>query len=125
MIRIAAICFLMIHFLVVLKPYSPYLDYVLNFEYISNVLCENKDKPELNCHGSCHLTKELKKTLEDETVPVNNTKRTTGEFSHYIGCHSAWLETGSWKRIMMQHAFFRPGYYIQYSGEPLVPPPQA
>jgi hypothetical protein len=34
------------------------VDYAINYEYISKVLCENKAKPELQCNGKCHLMKE-------------------------------------------------------------------
>jgi hypothetical protein len=50
----------------------PYLSYKVNFKYISTVLCENKNKPVLQCHGKCHLQKELKKTAEEESK--NNSK---------------------------------------------------
>ena len=38
------------------------------------MLCENKNKPALQCHGKCHLQKELKKTAEEESK--NNSKIT-------------------------------------------------
>ena len=49
-----------------LKPILPVLDYIVNYEYISTVLCENKDKPELKCCGKCHLKKELANASEGE-----------------------------------------------------------
>jgi hypothetical protein len=49
------------------KLYTPYISYKINYNYIANVLCENKDKPEMNCNGKCHLKKELKKTAEEES----------------------------------------------------------
>jgi len=52
----------------------PVLDYVVNYEYISTVLCENKDKPELNCCGKCHLKKELANASESEK-PINSDKK--------------------------------------------------
>ena len=51
----------------VFRGYMPYLSYRMNFKYISTVLCENKNKPVLQCHGKCHLQKELKKTAEEES----------------------------------------------------------
>ncbi len=33
--------------------------YTLNIEYIIAELCENKDKPELNCKGKCYLKKKM------------------------------------------------------------------
>lgn len=48
-----------------LKIISPFIYYNLNQEYIINVLCENKSKPELKCKGKCFLKKELKKSTEE------------------------------------------------------------
>lgn len=39
--------------------------YELNVEYITELFCENKDKPELQCNGKCHLAKQMKKSSED------------------------------------------------------------
>lgn len=52
----------------------PVIDYVINYEYISTVLCENKDKPELKCCGKCHLKKELANASEGEK-PINSDKK--------------------------------------------------
>ena len=49
-----------------MKPILPYLDYAINFNYISTELCENKDKPELDCKGKCHLKKEIRKVVKTE-----------------------------------------------------------
>lgn len=57
-----------------LKPILPVIDYIVNYEYISKVLCENKDKPELNCCGKCHLKKELAKASEGEK-PIHSDKK--------------------------------------------------
>ena len=52
------------------KPLWPVVDYVLNYDYIVNVLCENIDKPEMECDGKCYLSKELAKEAAD-TNPLN------------------------------------------------------
>lgn len=49
-----------------LKPLIPVLDYIVNYDYIANELCENKAKPQMHCNGKCHLMKELAKASEDE-----------------------------------------------------------
>lgn len=46
--------------------------YHLNKKYITEKLCENKDKPELNCNGHCYLTKQLKKAEEAEKNAAGN-----------------------------------------------------
>lgn len=48
------------------------LNYAINIDYIAEVLCINKDKPELSCHGKCHLAKELKKDDQRKTDKTTN-----------------------------------------------------
>lgn len=57
-----------------LKPVLPVIDYVVNYEYITKVLCVNKAKPKLQCNGKCHLMKELAKTSESQT-PISSNKK--------------------------------------------------
>lgn len=40
--------------------------YYVNKDYIAAVLCENKDKPQVQCKGKCFLKKRLKKVEEQE-----------------------------------------------------------
>jgi len=47
--------------------FLPYINYKINYEYISKVLCINKSNPDLKCNGKCHLQKELKKSAEEES----------------------------------------------------------
>ena len=61
-------------FLMLIKPVLPVVEYMVNYDYISKVLCENKTKPKLKCNGKCHLMKELAKASEDEK-PINSDKK--------------------------------------------------
>lgn len=56
-----------------IRPVLPLIDYAVNYEYISEKLCENKDKPQVLCNGKCYLAKELAKTSEN-TPKQNNLK---------------------------------------------------
>lgn len=67
-------CIILIALLLFLKPVFPVVDYVLNYDYIANVLCENKAKPELKCNGKCQLMKNLAKA-SDEEKPINSDKK--------------------------------------------------
>ena len=64
---IIGVMLLSVYLLNPFKLYTPYISYKINYDYIANVLCENKDKPAMNCNGKCHLNKELKKTAEKES----------------------------------------------------------
>ncbi len=57
----------------------PVMDYFINYDYIANELCENKEKPELHCNGKCHLMKELAKASEEEK-PVSGKKQLQHEY---------------------------------------------
>ena len=65
---------LILSLLVFIKPVVPVFEYVINYEYIAKVLCINKDKPEMQCNGKCHLMQELAKTSEKE-LPLTPTKK--------------------------------------------------
>ena len=57
-----------------LKPVFPVIDYIVNYDYISKELCENKAKPELECNGKCQLMKELAKASEEDK-PISTDKK--------------------------------------------------
>lgn len=49
-----------------LKPISPFVEYAINYDYISKVLCINKDKPVMSCKGKCQLMQKLEQQQEDD-----------------------------------------------------------
>jgi len=57
---------LVITLIMLVKPLWPVMEYVVNYDYIANVLCENKDKPQLQCNGKCYLAKQLKKAQREQ-----------------------------------------------------------
>jgi len=63
----------------VLRPIIPIVDYGINYNFIVKELCENKEKPELQCNGKCHLAKELAKASENEKPISQNKKHQTSE----------------------------------------------
>lgn len=68
------------------------IDYSLNKEYISSVLCIEKDIPESTCEGKCHLKKEfakLDKQQEDEgsspvQLPITSVEFTLTQYEIQI-----------------------------------------
>lgn len=52
-----------------------YADYYINKDFISAVLCINKEKPQMHCNGNCYLEKQLEKS-QKEQAPVNTNKKT-------------------------------------------------
>ncbi|HCS19098.1 MAG TPA: hypothetical protein DIW47_00795 [Bacteroidetes bacterium] len=45
-------------------------DYGMRYSYYAEVLCENKDKPELKCNGMCQLVQRLPAQNEPEEPPM-------------------------------------------------------
>ncbi|WP_237602339.1 hypothetical protein [Aequorivita vitellina] len=66
------------------KPMWPVVDYIVNYDYIVNVLCENKDKPEMQCNGKCHLSKELAKEAGAEDENPFSSKISHTEIPQFI-----------------------------------------
>ena len=66
MSKIISFIILTSHLLVISFQSMPVFDYIANYEYISQELCENKDKPELDCNGKCYLIKQTRALQEDQ-----------------------------------------------------------
>lgn len=43
------------------------MQYAFNYDYIVSVLCVNKDKPQMQCNGKCHLTKMVAKNTDTDS----------------------------------------------------------
>jgi hypothetical protein len=67
----------------IFQSYSPFLDYALNYNYISKVLCVNKDKVGSCCKGTCHLKAQLKKSAEKEEKGNGMTSNPTQNGAEY------------------------------------------
>lgn len=70
--------------IILTKPLWPVLEYVVNYDYVVNVLCENKDKPKMKCNGKCHLSKELAKEAGAEDKNPFNGKTAKTEIPQFI-----------------------------------------
>ena len=59
-----------VYLVAIIQPMYPILDYLINYDYIVEQLCENRDKPVMACNGKCYLgqqvTKSQKKGPESE-----------------------------------------------------------
>jgi hypothetical protein len=69
--------------MMLVKPIFPVVEYVVNYEYISKVLCENKAKPMMHCNGKCHLMKELAKASDGEN-PKSSDKKGSNQLTEVL-----------------------------------------
>lgn len=52
------------------------INYEINKEYISKNLCENRDKPEMDCCGKCVVKKDLEKDNAANKATISKEKET-------------------------------------------------
>ncbi|MGB5242101.1 MAG: hypothetical protein WBN16_06805 [Lutimonas sp.] len=62
--------FLNLYLLAIIQPAIPILDYLLNYNYIANQLCENREKPVLACNGKCYLEKQISKQNPEQNSSI-------------------------------------------------------
>ena len=62
---------LILTLVILFKPLWPMVEYALNYDYIVENLCENKDKPMLNCDGKCYLSKMLAEASQGSSPQDN------------------------------------------------------
>lgn len=60
--------------------------YLINKNYYATVLCENKAKPKMNCHGKCHMMKEMKEQEKKEQSPTAPTKEKQETVQFFQNC---------------------------------------
>lgn len=63
--QLFGIIFYSLYLVAMLRPVMPFLDYMINYDYIAEALCENRDKPYLECNGKCYLADQLQQTTHD------------------------------------------------------------
>ncbi len=69
------------------RPLVPYIEYALNHEYISEVLCINKEKPQLECDGKCYL----KARIQEEAQPQSEDRGTIPVALEWDVLFAAWF----------------------------------
>lgn len=48
------------------KPLWPVAEYIINYDYIVTNLCENRERPEMQCDGKCYLSKMFAKESKND-----------------------------------------------------------
>lgn len=107
------------------KPVLPLVDYAINYDYIVEVLCINKDKPELQCNGKCHLTSELAKVNDDNSTPDKTNSKLIKrilqvEFLTDDSFHISYQVNAGYNQPIKSH--LNPLYFYLYSSSVFHPP---
>lgn len=64
--------FVVLYLVALCRPVAPLIEFYTRRNYFAQVLCINKDKPEMHCNGSCALAKKLKEAnqTENSNLPI-------------------------------------------------------
>ncbi|MFD1185014.1 hypothetical protein [Pontibacter rugosus] len=114
---------LVIYLMTTFRYLAPVVYYQLDYTYISEVLCINQDKPQLQCHGKCHLRKQL-----EQTYSLDKQKET---LQHLISSYHAVEDVPLSVLILLSPfapaapappVFYEPGAYFAALDAPFHPP---
>jgi len=70
-LKIISLFLLLVYSSYVFRIIFPLIDYAINYSFIVNELCEQKDDQNNMCMGKCHLQKEIKKSIEHASDESN------------------------------------------------------
>ena len=82
-----------------LSPWGTVAYFHVNRNYIARVLCENRDRPQLNCNGKCYLAKKLKQ--QQDKKDKETTERVSNTAVAHLFC------------LTVSHFLFVPDCFIQ------------
>ncbi len=119
-IKIFSLFFFLIYTSYVFRIAFPLIEYVVDYNYISEELCVEKDNPNNDCHGSCYLSKQI----EREVNPVSKEKTVIIDFiklPHLL----AESELNILPQNSILEYFTFHNKIINYSSKPLTPPPES
>ncbi len=60
-----------------IRPVFPVVDYMVNFDYIAEVLCIKKKVPESSCNGKCYLMQQMEENKNES--PESSVPKTQWE----------------------------------------------
>lgn len=110
-------------FTIALRPILPLINYAVNYDYIVENLCENKDKPELMCNGKCYVSKELSKNNNEQTTQ-NGQKISVPTIDIFLVTEDFKFNNSEFKNSHRQtiSTFYTDFYNSQYQSKIFHPP---
>lgn len=97
--------------------------YNANIDYVAQELCENKDKPKLQCNGKCYLKKQLDKVdnqqKQEQQTPI---KKIKSELPEYIASTQQLTFCGVYEKCEADYIIYRNHYQFQIAKDIFHPP---
>ena len=113
-----------IHLLGVLRAYMPFLEYKVNYDFISEVLCINKTNQAVNCNGKCYLKNQIEKAAK-ETSEESKSGNLVEVIVALIQNEVEYLPIPTAQIIKIKQAINPEIVYFSLSSEITTPPPRS
>ena len=102
--------------------------YQLNIDYITEKFCENKEKPQLQCNGKCHLAKELSVVSSNTTSEDANKTKIVSAYKSFTPLFYQKMKPSKLKslagiELSSKHLFFYKNNYTSIDKLALLKPP--
>jgi hypothetical protein len=110
--QVLSIFFYLLYLLAMVRPLVPIMEYYANYDYIATVLCENKDKPYLECNGKCYLQKQLKEVNHD-----NHEHKSTIPQINFDDYPISPLDQFSYQLKVFKELNSEKSYYVNYTSQ--------
>ncbi len=108
----------------IIRPVLPFLEYIIDYDYIVEVLCINKEEPELQCNGKCHLKKQLAIAAEEDIPEEKRLPEVAFEKFPTLFFETSKSESTSLV-LEQHHTYWTPSSSILKRGiKPKTPPPK-
>lgn len=117
------ICSIFLTLFVVFRPLIPLVEYAVNYDYISQALCINKNKPDLHCNGKCYLSKELAKTADTGSFPSGKLKNSGQKLLDFYVLPEITGITNTRKPVSSDSGFLYETAYSFLFSQPVFRPP--
>lgn len=104
------------------RPIVPLLDYIIQYDYIVNVLCENKEKPQMHCNGKCHLNKALSETTSSDEQKKEDFKLINVLSIPAILPHSTLITIDKELTIYTKSFFHYTAFFSEFTSKIDIPP---
>lgn len=107
-----------------MQPFMPYFEYFVNKSYIAQFLCINKDKPEVECYGKCHLIKSIQNANKENHDPAQ-TPKPEAKFENDIKALSKRTDPGFFRNSNKKtlHSWYT-FIFKEYQSDIPTPPPK-
>ncbi|WP_314243167.1 hypothetical protein [Empedobacter tilapiae] len=101
----------------------PVIDYLVNYDKISNEYCINIERPELMCNGVCYLKEQISKTIHDEQNDDNKIQVSLRTIDYFIYQATFEIYTFTFIKPINKVSTFELAFETQYQLDQQLQPP--